>query len=112
MESRACQKYILGSSRKLRRVLNLIRGKQVVEALNILRLTNYGASAIIYKKLIEALHNAKVAYGLHIGDLVVSQAYADEGPVLKRVRPRAQGRMYRREKPTSHLVVAVKAKAV
>ena len=109
MEAQATQKYILMSPRKIRRVLNLIRGKQVVDALNILRLTPYGASDVVYKKLIEALSNAKQKHGLLINQLIVSQAIADEGPAYKRVKPRAQGRMYRREKPTSHLTIIVKA---
>jgi large subunit ribosomal protein L22 len=111
VEAQAKQRYILMSPRKIRRVLNLIRGKKVVEALNILRLTPYAASDIVYKKLIEALHNARQMHGVLINNLVVSQAIADEGPAYKRMKPRAQGRMFRREKPTSHLTIVVKATA-
>jgi large subunit ribosomal protein L22 len=109
VEARASQYYILMSPRKIRRVMSLIRGKRVIDALNILRLTPYAASDIVYKKLIEALHNAKQKHGLLIDNLIVSQAIADEGPAYKRVKPRAQGRMYKREKPTSHVTIVVKA---
>ncbi len=108
-EAQAKQKYIIMSPRKLRRVVDTIRGKQVSEAYNILRLMPYEAARVVLKKLIEAASNAQVKFGIEDpGQLVVSRAFADEGPSYRRYKPRAQGRIYRREKPTSHLTIAVK----
>ena len=107
-EAQAKQKYIIMSPRKLRRVVNTIRGKRVPEAYNILRLMPYEGARVVLKKLIEATSNAQVKFGVEDpAELFVSQAFADEGPSYRRYKPRAQGRIYRREKPTSHLVIAV-----
>ena len=109
MEAQASQKYIIMSPRKIRRVVNVIRGKRVADAYNILRLMPYFAAKVVLKKLIEATANAKVKFGVEDpSDLIVSKAFADEGPAYRRYKPRAQGRIYRREKPTSHLTIAVK----
>lgn len=111
MEAQAKQKYIIMSHRKLRRVVNTIRGKQVPEAYNMLRLMPYEAARVVLKKLIEATSNAQVKFGIDDPtQLIISQAFADEGPAYRRYKPRAQGRIYRREKPTSHLTIAVKIK--
>jgi large subunit ribosomal protein L22 len=104
------QKYILMSPRKIRRVLNVIRGKRVVEAYDILRMMPYKASEVVLKKLIEAVSNARVKYGVEDPSVLLSSATADEGPAYRRFKPRAQGRIYRREKPTSHLTIAVQVK--
>lgn len=112
-EVQARQKYIIMSSRKLRRVVDQIRGKRVTEARDILLLMPYEAARVVYKKLIEAAHNAKVKFGIDDPSvLVVSQAFADEGPSYRRYKPRAQGRIYKREKPTAHLTLAVQVKEV
>jgi large subunit ribosomal protein L22 len=110
-EATANQKYIIMSPRKLRRVVNEIRGKRVSEAYNLLRLMPYEAARVVLKKLIEATANAHVKFGVEDPSvLVVSRAFADEGPSYRRYKPRAQGRIYRREKPTSHLTIAVQVK--
>jgi len=110
-EAQAKQKYIIMSPRKLRRVVDVIRGKRVPEAYNILRLMPYEAARVVLKKLIEATSNAQVKFGVDDPEaLVVSRAFADEGPSYRRYKPRAQGRIYKREKPTSHLTIAVQIK--
>lgn len=110
-EAQAKQRYIIMSPRKLRRVVDVIRGKRVPEAYNILRLMPYEAARVVLKKLIEATSNAQQLYSLEdLSSLVVSRAFADEGPSYRRFKPRAQGRIYKREKPTSHLTVAVQVK--
>lgn len=113
IEAQAKQKYIIMSPRKIRRVLDVIRGKQVSEAYNILLLMPYEAARVVMKKLIEATSNARVKFGIEDSShLFISKAFADEGPAYRRYKPRAQGRIYRREKPTSHLTIAVQMKAV
>jgi large subunit ribosomal protein L22 len=108
MEAKAQQKFILMSPRKVRRVINTIRGKKVTEAYQILRLMPYAASSVVLKKLIEAVSNAQVKFGVGPDSLVVSTVFADEGPAYVRFKPRAQGRIYRREKQTTHLTICVK----
>jgi large subunit ribosomal protein L22 len=107
LEASSSQRYIIMSHRKLRRVVNVIRGKHAVEALNILRLMPYDAATVVLKKLVEAIYNAKQKYDVSPSSLVVSQVFVDEGPAYKRFKPRAQGRMYKREKPTAHLTLTV-----
>lgn len=106
------QRYILMSHRKLRRVANQVRGKAVPEAMDILRFMPYFASKVIYKNLKAAISNAGEKYGEQASPerLVISSITVDEGPAYKRFRPRAQGRVYRIEKPTAHLTVEVKVK--
>lgn len=111
LEVQAHQRYIIMSPRKLRRVVDTIRGKRVQEAYNMLRLMPYEAARVVLKKLIEATSNARVKFGVEDpSQLVVSRAFADEGPSYRRFKPRAQGRIYKREKPTSHLTIAVQVK--
>jgi len=109
METRAKQTYIIMSVRKMRRVVNVIRGKRVPEAYNLLRLMPYEAARVVLKKLIEAASNARVQFGVEDpSHLLISEAFADEGPSYRRFKPRAQGRIYKREKPTCHLQIKVK----
>lgn len=96
--------------RKARLVVDLIRGKHVSEAMAILKLTPRGASPIIEKVLNSAIANAEHNYDLDIENLFVSQAYVDEGPTLKRYRPRAQGSASPINKRTSHITVIVSEK--
>lgn len=110
MEVQAKQRYILMSQRKIRRIINLVRGKEVVEAYQILRRLPHRGARIVLKKLIEATSNARVKFGANPPDLIISKIFADEGPAYRRFKPRAQGRIYRREKPTAHLTVCVKTK--
>lgn len=92
---------------KARRVVNLIRGLQVDEALTILQFAPQAASETVYKVLESAVANAETTEGLSRGDLVVTVAQVDEGPTMKRWRPRAQGRATRINKRTSHITLAV-----
>lgn len=96
--------------RKARIVIDLIRGKQVGEAIAILRLTQKAASPIIEKVLKSAIANAEHNYEMDVNNLVVSQAFVDEGPTLKRFRPRAQGRASAINKRTSHITLVVSEK--
>jgi len=111
MEVASSQRNILMTTRKLRRIMNVIRGKKVVQAYQLLRVMPYRAAGVVLKNLIAASHNAKQKFGVGPTELVVSQATADEGRVLVRFKPRAQGRMYRRTKELSHLTIKVKVQA-
>lgn len=106
-EVKAIARYIRMSPYKVRRVLDQIRGRSYREALIILEFMPYRACDPIRKVLRSAAANAEHNNGLDPATLLVSQAYADGGPVLKRFRPRAQGRAYMIRKPTCHITVAV-----
>ena len=101
----AKSKYIRQSPYKLRLVLNLIRGLPVSEALDILKFTKRKAADEITKVIQSAMANAENNFGLNSNDLYISKAIADEGPTLKRFRPRARGRAGRINKRTSHLII-------
>jgi large subunit ribosomal protein L22 len=112
MEAIAKLRNIRITPQKARRVVNLIRGKQATEALGILKFQPQAASEPIYKVVASAVANAKVkgeSAGAVIDedDLVISEAFVDEGVTLKRFRPRAQGRAFRINKRTSHITVVV-----
>lgn len=107
-EGRAIVKYIRISSRKARIVLNLIRNKGIVEATGILKNTPKAASPILLKLLNSAIANAVNNNGLDSESLYIAEAYANQGPTLKRIRPRAQGRANRINKRTSHITIVVK----
>jgi len=85
--------------------LNLIRGLQVQDALNVLTFTKRKASVEIKQVLESAIANAEANYNLNASELFVSKAIADEGPTLKRFRPRARGRAGRINKRTTHLLI-------
>lgn len=106
-EAKAIAKYIRMSPSKVRRVLDQIRGRSYREALIILEFMPYRACDPILAALRSAVANAEHNLGLDPATLIVSQAYADQGPCLKRFRPRAQGRAYQIRKPTCHITVAV-----
>ena len=97
---------------KARRVVDLVRGMQVDEALTLLAFAPQAASETVYKVLESAVTNATTTEGLNRGELVVSVAQVDEGPTMKRWRPRAQGRATRINKRTSHITLAVQPAAV
>jgi large subunit ribosomal protein L22 len=103
----ATAKYVRVSPRKARQVADLIRGKSVKEAQAILLLTPRGASPLVAKVLGSAVANAENNNDLVSEDLVVAKAYVDEGPTLKRFKPRAMGRATKIRKRTSHITVAV-----
>lgn len=107
MEAKSRQKYIGMPARKVRRVINEVRGKNVNEAMNILRFMNYSAARVVEKNLLSATANAAEKWGIASEGLIISEIYADDGPMYKRARPRAQGRIYRRIRRTSHLTVIV-----
>ena len=92
---------------KARRVVDLVRGLPVDEALSLLAFAPQAASETVYKVLESAIANAETTEGLDRGDLVVSVAQVDEGPTMKRWRPRAQGRATRINKRTSHITLVV-----
>jgi large subunit ribosomal protein L22 len=92
---------------KARRVVDLIRGMGVEDALVTLQFAPQGASEPVGKVLASAVANAVNNHQMQADDLVVAAAYVDEGPTLKRIRPRAQGRAYRVRKRTSHITVIV-----
>ena len=103
----ATAKYVRMSPRKVRRVLDQIRGRSYREALIILEFMPYRACGPILKVLRSAAANAENNDGFDRASLVVRQAYADQGPSLKRFRPRAQGRAFQIRKPTCHITIAV-----
>ena len=92
------------------RLVDLIRGKQVGEAVAILNLTPRAASPIIEKVLKSAMANAEHNYEMDVNNLVVAQAFVDEGPTLKRFRPRAMGRASQINKRTSHITIVLSEK--
>ncbi|MGF1480353.1 MAG: 50S ribosomal protein L22 [Cyanophyceae cyanobacterium] len=104
---KAVARYVRMSPFKVRRVLDQIRGRTYREALIVLEFMPYRACGPVLKVLRSAAANAEHNAGLNPAELVVSQAYADGGPTLKRYRPRAQGRAYQIRKPTCHITVAV-----
>jgi large subunit ribosomal protein L22 len=106
-ETKAIARYIRMSPFKVRRVLDQIRGLSYREALIILEFMPYKACDPVLKVLRSAVANAEHNAGLDPATLVVSKAFADGGPTLKRFRPRAQGRAYQIRKPTCHITVAV-----
>lgn len=107
MEARAKQTGITMPARKLRRVINLVRGKSAADALGMLKFMPYFAARVVEKNIQAAAANAAELFGASENDLKISEIYADESRTLKRGRPRAQGRMYARVKRTSHLTVKV-----
>lgn len=106
-EVKAVARYIRMSPHKVRRVLDQIRGRSYREALIILEFMPYKACEPILKVLRSAVANAEHNEGLTPADLIVSQAFADQGPSLRRFRPRAQGRAYQIRKPTCHITITV-----
>ena len=92
---------------KARRVVDMVRGLPVDEALSLLQFAPQAAAQTVYKVLESAIANAETTEDLDRGDLVVSIARVDEGPTMKRWRPRAQGRATRILKRTSHITLAV-----
>ncbi|MCM4081885.1 MULTISPECIES: 50S ribosomal protein L22 [Paractinoplanes] len=107
--SRAVAKHVRISPNKARRVVNLVRGLPAKEALTVLQFAPQAASEQVYKVLASAIANAENNERLDPDALLVSEAFVDEGPTLKRFRPRAQGRAYRIRKRTSHITIAVEA---
>jgi large subunit ribosomal protein L22 len=112
MEAKAQARYVRVTPMKARRVVDLIRGRQAEEALAVLAFAPQAASEPVLKVVQSAVANARVkadraSEAFDERELVVREAYVDEGPTMKRFRPRAQGRAYRIRKRTSHITVVV-----
>ena len=106
----ATARYVRTAPMKARRVVDLIRGMKAEDALDVLRFAPQAASDPVGKVLASAVANAENNKQLDRGSLWVSEAYVDEGPTLKRFRPRAQGRAFRIRKRTSHITVVVESR--
>ncbi|WGW10895.1 50S ribosomal protein L22 [Saxibacter everestensis] len=112
MEATAKARYLRVTPQKARRVVDLIRGQQASEALAVLKFAQQDVSEPIYKLVASGIANARVKAD-QLGeafiedDLVITAAYVDEGPTMKRFRPRAQGRAFRIKKRTSHITVVL-----
>jgi len=107
LEAKATAKYIRISPRKARLVIDLIRGKSVTQAEAILKFTPNRAAESIIKVLRSAAANAENNLSLNKEDLIVTKAFIDEGPSLKRIMPRAMGRADKMVHRTSHITVVV-----
>ena len=107
MRVRAQAKWVRTSARKARLVLDNVRGRSVPEARTILAFTTRAAATDVEKVLRSAVANAEANHGLDGDDLVVEAAYADEGPTLKRWKPRARGRVNRIRKRTCHVTLVL-----
>lgn len=103
-------RFVRVSPTKARRVIDLVRGKSVTDALDILRWAPQAASEPVAKVIASAAANAQNNDGLDPSTLVVATVYADEGPTAKRIRPRAQGRAFRIRRRTSHITVIVESR--
>ncbi|KGG81007.1 50S ribosomal protein L22 [Caloranaerobacter azorensis H53214] len=108
VEARAIAKYVRISPRKVQIVANLIRGKNVNEALAILKFTPKKSARLLEKVVKSALANAENNFDMDRDNLYVAEVYANQGPTLKRWRPRAQGRAYPILKRTSHIGVVLR----
>ena len=109
MEAKATARYVRITPQKARRAVELIRGRQVDEARRILRFSPLGAAKTIEKALNSAVANAEQKPGVAPQNLVVERAWVDEGPTLKRFRPRAYGRATTVFKRTSHITLVVRS---
>jgi len=105
--ARSSARYVRITPQKARRMIDLIRGLPASEAQTVLRFSPQAASEPVGKVLDSAIANAENNHGMSAEGLVVTEAFVDEGPTLKRFRPRAQGRAYRIRKRTSHITVVV-----
>jgi len=109
MEAYAISKHVEYPPRKVRLVADLVRGRSVENALDILRLTNRAAAVMVSKTIKSAMHNMANRKGGAVGaeDMVIKEILVDEGRTVYRIRPRAQGRAYRIRKRSSHIKVVV-----
>ncbi len=109
LTARATAKHVRVTPMKARRVVDLVRGKRVEDALDILRFAPQAASEPVAKVVASAAANAENNLGLNPATLVISTAYVDEGATMKRFQPRAQGRAFRIRKRTSHITIEVES---
>ncbi len=110
METKAVAKYIRVSPQKARLVIDLIRGKNVDVAMARLDMTDKGVTKVITKVLKSAVANAENNNKLDIDKLFIKEAFVDQGPVMKRMQPRAMGRGFAIRKKTSHITIVVDEK--
>ena len=110
LEATATLRFARISARKVKIVADLIRGKNVDEALAIVKFTPKASSEIIEKLLKSAIANAENNHGMNRGSLVVSEIYANQGPTMKRIRPAAKGSAVRIRKRTSHITIILREK--
>ncbi|WP_018759707.1 50S ribosomal protein L22 [Paenibacillus terrigena] len=110
MQAKAHARNIRISARKVQLVIDLIRGKEAGEAIAILRHTPKAASPVVEKLLNSAIANAEHNYSMDVNKLVVTEVFANQGPTMKRFRPRAMGRASRINKRTSHITLVVSEK--
>ena len=108
MEAKAIARHVRMSPRKVRRVVDMVRGKSVDEALTILKYAPYVAAEPVYKVVASAAANAENNLNLTRDDLYVAKAYVDAGPTMKRILPRLRGMADRILKRTSHITVIVR----
>ncbi|SDF41080.1 50S ribosomal protein L22 [Sporomusa acidovorans] len=108
MEAKAIARHIRIAPRKIRIVIDLIRGKNVGEAFAILKYTPKVGAEVVEKVLKSAVANAEHNYDLNTDALYVSQAFVDQGPTLKRIHPRSRGQAFKILKRTSHVTLVVK----
>ena len=111
MESRASLKHARISARKVKIVIDLIRGKDVNEALAILKFTPKAASPLVEKLVKSAIANAENNHNMDAGKLYIAEIYANQGATMKRIRAATQGRANRIRKRTSHIEVVLKERA-
>ena len=107
MEAKATAKYVRIAPRKVRVVMDLIRGKNVQDAFAILKFTPKVGAEAIEKVLNSAVANAENNFDMNEDNLYVSEAYVDQGPTLKRIHPRSRGQAFKILKRTSHITVVV-----
>lgn len=110
MQAKAAANHVRIAPRKVQLVIDLIRGKAVGEAIAILRHTPKAASPVVEKLLNSAIANAEHNHSLDPNELVISEIYVNQGPTMKRFRPRAMGRASRINKRTSHITLVVSEK--
>jgi len=109
-EVKATAKYIRIAPRKVRIVMNLVRGKSVADALAILKFTPKVGADAVEKVLRSAIANAENNFDMDVDRLFISSAFVDQGPTLKRIHPRSRGQAFKILKHTSHITVAVNEK--
>ena len=110
METKAVAKYIRIAPRKVRIVLDLIRGKNVAEAFAILKFTPKAGADVVEKVLRSAVANAENNFDMDVDKLFVKTAFADQGSTLKRIHPRSRGQAFKILKRTSHVTIVVDEK--
>ena len=110
MESKAVAKYVRIAPRKVRVVMDLIRGKNVAEAFAILKFTPKVGAEVVEKVLRSAVANAENNFDMDVDKLYVSSAFVDQGPTLKRIHPRSRGQAFKILKRTSHVTIIVNEK--